>query len=112
MKEKVLSYIREQGLMRAGDRVGAAVSVGADSVALLRVLLELKAELGIVLSVVNFNHMIRGAEAQGDEEFVGALAQKHGLQCFRAQADVPQHAQSKGVSLEAAGRELRYAYFR
>ncbi len=112
LREKVLRYIREQGMMRAGDRVGVAVSGGADSVALLRVLLELKSELGIVLSVVHFNHRIRGAEAQGDEEFVGALAEKHGLQFFCSQADVRQHAEGKGVGLEAAGRELRYSYFR
>ncbi len=112
MKEKVLRYIREQGLMRAGDRVGVAVSGGADSVALLRVLLELKGELGIVLSVVHFNHMIRGAEARADEEFAGALAQKYELHFFCTQADVPQHAERRGVSLESAGRELRYGYFR
>ena len=112
LREKVLGYIREQELLRAGDRVGVAVSGGADSVALLRVLLELKSELGIVLSVVHFNHMIRGAEARADEEFAGAVAQNYGLQFFRSQADVPHEAESKGVSLEAAGRELRYGYFR
>ena len=112
MKEKVLKYIREHGLMRAGDRVGAAVSGGADSVALLRVLLELKSELGIVLSVVHFNHMIRGGEAQGDEKFAGSLAKQYDLQFFCSQEDVPRYAEAKGVSLESAGRELRYGYFR
>src|SRR5512141_699344 len=112
LPDTVLRYIREHGLMRAGDRVGVAVSGGADSVALLRVLLELKGELGIVLSVVHFNHMIRGAEAKSDEEFAGALAKKHGLQFFCSQADVPEHAERTGVSLESAGRELRYGYFR
>ena len=110
--EKVLRYIREQGLMRAGERVGVAVSGGADSVALLRILLELKGELGIVLSVVHFNHRIRGAEAQGDEQFSGALAQRYSLQFFCSQGNVPQHAEGKGMGLEAAGRELRYGYFR
>ena len=98
--------------MRAGDRIGMAVSGGADSVALLRVLLELKGELGVVLSVVHFNHMIRGAEAKADEEFAAALAERFSLSFFRSQGDVPQHAEEKDLSLEAAGRELRYAYFR
>jgi tRNA(Ile)-lysidine synthase len=110
--DKVLRYIREQGQMRAGDRVGVAVSGGADSVALLRVLLALKSELGIVLSVVHFNHLIRGTEARADEEFAGTLALKYNLQFFCSQADVPQESESKGISLEAAGRELRYGYFR
>ncbi|MBZ5648067.1 MAG: tRNA lysidine(34) synthetase TilS [Acidobacteriia bacterium] len=112
MKDKVIQYIREHELMRAGDRVVVAVSGGADSVALLRVLLELKDELGIVLSVAHFNHKIRGTEAQRDEDFVGALAHRYGLQFLRSSGDVPQYAESENMSLEAAGRELRYGYFR
>ncbi len=112
MKDKVLRYIREQALMRAGDRVGLAVSGGADSVALLRVLLELRNELGIVLAVVHFNHKIRGAEADADEEFVCRLAQKYQLQFLPASGDVPGYSQARALSLEAAGREMRYDYFR
>ena len=51
MLDRVLSYVRHHRLLRPGDRVGVAVSGGADSVALLRLLLEARAELGIVLSV-------------------------------------------------------------
>ena len=56
-------------LLRAGDRVGVAVSGGIDSVALLRLLIELRQELGIVLSVVHFNHKLRGAESEADRGF-------------------------------------------
>ena len=66
LPETVLDYIRHQGLLHAGDRVGVAVSGGADSLALLRILLELRRELGIVLSVVHFNHKLRGVEADAD----------------------------------------------
>jgi len=59
--------------LKAGDRVGVAVSGGIDSVALLRLLLELRGELGIVLSVVHFNHKLRGTESDGDEEFVDGV---------------------------------------
>ena len=69
MREKVLAYIREHELLKPGDRLGVAVSGGADSVALLRVFLELRGELGIVLSVLHFNHQIRGAaEGGGDDQ--------------------------------------------
>jgi len=78
--QAMLAYIRRHGLMRPGDRVGVAVSGGADSVALLRLLLEARAELGVVLSVVHFNHKIRGAEADADEQFVRELAGQHGLE--------------------------------
>jgi len=120
----VLKYIRRHRLMRAGDRVGVAVSGGADSMALLRVLLELRNELGVVLSVVHFNHKIRGAEAEADEEFVRELAASLGAQpgaavpqeleipFFRGEGDVPRYARERKLSLETAARELRYAYFR
>src|SRR5215469_16614972 len=89
MVEKVLRYIREQRLIVAGDRVGVAVSGGADSVALLRILLELRRELGVVLSVVHFNHKIRWAEADADEQFVASLAQKFELDFHSGSGDAP-----------------------
>ena len=82
VREKVLQSIREQKLMRAGDRVAVAVSGGADSVALLRVLLELREELGIVLAVAHFNHGLRGAESDADQAFVAELARQSGLEFF------------------------------
>ncbi len=96
--------------MRAGDRVCVAVSGGADSVALLRVLLELRAELGIVLAVAHFNHGLRGNESEADEAFVADLARQHGLEFFAGRADVCEHAAKSKLSVEAAGRELRYQW--
>ncbi len=75
VREKVLRYIGERKLTRAGDRVCVAVSGGADSVALLRILLELRAELGIVLSVAHFNHGLRGDASDADEAFVAGISQ-------------------------------------
>lgn len=109
--KKVLQYVREQGLLQPGDRVMAAVSGGADSVALLRVLEELRAELGIVLSVGHFNHKIRGAEAEADEQFVRELSERLGLEFYCGSGDVPAHAREKKLSLETAARELRHAWF-
>ncbi len=111
VREKVLAYIREHELLKPGDRVGVAVSGGADSLALLRVLLELRGELGIVLSVLHFNHRIRGADADEDERFVSSLAEQHGLEFHRSSADVPVYAAEHKLSLETAGREARYQFF-
>jgi tRNA(Ile)-lysidine synthase len=111
VREKVLRYIRDQSLMRAGDRVAAAVSGGADSIALLRVLLELRAELGIVLAVAHFNHGLRGEQSDADEAFVAELAREHGLDFFAGQDNVSNYAISSKRGLEAAGRELRYRWF-
>ena len=105
-----MRYIRERGLMRAGDRVCVAVSGGADSVALLRVLLELRAELGIVLAVAHFNHQLRGNDSEADEAFVADLARRHGLEFFAGRADVREHGANSKLSVEAAGRQLRYGW--
>ncbi len=75
-----IGHTKREELLRAGDRVGVAVSGGIDSVALLRLLIELRHELGIVLSVVHFNHKLRGAESDADQEFVENLAREHGLE--------------------------------
>ncbi len=111
MLSRVLAYIRRHVLMRAGDRVGLAVSGGADSVALLRLMLELRDELGVVLAVVHFNHKIRGAEADADQRFAAELAAAHALQFHCDSADTPFFARQHHVSLEAAGRDLRYGFF-
>lgn len=108
----LLSYIRSQNLVRAGERVGVAVSGGADSVALMRGMIELRAELGIVLSVVHFHHGIRGAEADADAEFVAHLAKRFDLPLHQASGDVPYFSKKWKLSLEAAARRLRYEMFR
>jgi len=109
--QKLLSYIRGQALLRPGDRVGVAVSGGADSVALLRLLLEAREQLGIALSVVHFNHKIRGAEANADQQFAADLARAHDLEFHCDSADTPAYAGAHKLSLEAAGRTLRYEFF-
>src|SRR5438552_6615206 len=109
LSERLLPRWRQT--FRPGERVAVAVSGGADSVALLRLLLELRAELGIVLSALHFNHKIRGAEADADEAFVKALAAAHGLELRATCEDVPAYAQAQRMSLEEAAREKRYRFF-
>src|SRR5690242_20305056 len=99
-------------MMRPGDRVGVAVSGGADSVALLLLLLELRKKLGIVLSVVHFNHKLRGKASGADEEFVAKLAAKHGLEFHTASVYVAKKAKEERANLEDAARRARYDYFR
>ena len=104
--------VRQDDLLHAGDRVGVAVSGGVDSVALLRLLIELRQELGIVLSVIHFNHKLRGVESEADQEFVAELACEHELEFHVGGGDVAQLAADQGSGVEAAARELRYGFFR
>jgi tRNA(Ile)-lysidine synthase len=111
LAERVLSYIRRQEFLHAGDRVGVAVSGGIDSVALLRLLLEMRTELGIVVSVVHFNHKLRGSESDSDQEFVASLAREYDLEFHTDSDDVAAQAAEEHVSVEAAAREMRYGFF-
>jgi tRNA(Ile)-lysidine synthase len=112
LAQKVLDHLRRSELLKAGDRVGVAVSGGADSVALLRLLLELRSEIGIVPSIVHFNHQLRGAESDGDEKFVAALAREFHLEFHVSGGDVATEAAANRLGIEAAAREMRYDFFR
>src|SRR5260370_8782053 len=75
---RVQRAIEKRELLRAGERVGVAVSGGADSVALLLLLLELRAKLGVVLSVVHVNHRFGGKPSGPDASFGASLPRSTG----------------------------------
>ncbi len=91
--------------------VVAAVSGGVDSMAMLDLLLTYRQRHRIEITVVHFNHQLRGAEADRDEELVRKFCQERSLDFFRDTADVRSFARAEKISLEMAGRELRYAFF-
>jgi tRNA(Ile)-lysidine synthase len=106
-----LLCLRRYEMVRAGDRVGVAVSGGADSVALLLLLLELRRRLGVVLSVIHFNHKLRGAASDADEKFVAKLAGEYGVEFYVEHKDVAGRAKREKANLEDAGRRARYEFF-
>lgn len=108
MLNKLRAFLKEQALLSPGDRVIAAVSGGADSVAMLFALYLLRDELGITLEAAHFNHHLRGAESDRDEAFVTDFC---GRYC------IPLHLGSGRIvsgkkGLEAAARDARYAFLR
>jgi tRNA(Ile)-lysidine synthase len=98
-------------MIRPGDRIGIGVSGGADSVALLRLLAELRGRLCVQLLVLHFHHQLRGAEADEDELFVAGLARELGFDFVPDRADVAGEARRNGWNLEDAARRLRYQFF-
>jgi tRNA(Ile)-lysidine synthase len=111
MMEKALKYIREQRLLQPGQRITVACSGGADSVALLRILLDLRDELGVVLAVAHFHHQIRGAEADADKQFVEELSASLQLEFHCGSGNVPAYAAGQKISMETAARDLRHQWF-
>lgn len=109
MKDLV-AKVRCQNLFSPGETVVVAVSGGADSVALLDVLSRLDQER-LDLIVAHLNHCLRGAESDGDEQFVASLAARYGLPFVAIRVDVASLSAGGGLSLEDAGRQARYAFF-
>ncbi len=110
-KEKILTVIKENHLIEPGEGVVAGVSGGPDSVCLLHVLHSLRESLQVKLYVIHINHMLRGKEADGDEEYTVDLCSKLGIPILVVRADVAAAAARDGASLEEAGREIRYSEF-
>jgi tRNA(Ile)-lysidine synthase len=92
-------------------KLAAAVSGGADSVALLTLLAETRSPLGFVLSAVHFNHGLRGKASELDEKFVVALAEKFGVTLHIGRGDVAGKALREKSNLEDAARRARYSFF-
>ena len=104
--ERVLKTISRYNMLAPGARVLAAVSGGADSVALLHVLIEIAPRLGATLAgVAHLNHKQRGAASDDDERFVARLAAEHGLTFHCAEAGALEG------NLEQAMRDARRDFF-
>lgn len=103
--------LRKHRLIHPGDRIGLAVSGGADSVALLRAFAALAPSLGVVLFVLHLNHSLRGPDSEADAAFVRELASQLSLDADIETEDVASLAAQLHLSLEAAGRRARYAFF-
>jgi len=108
---RLTHHLQDSHWATPGKRLGVAVSGGADSVALLLLLLELREKLGIVLSVVHFNHKLRGRDSYADEKFVAVLAARHALPCFISHEDISLKSMRERANLEDAARRARYAFF-
>jgi tRNA(Ile)-lysidine synthase len=115
LSRKVLAALERLGILRTGVTIGVAVSGGADSVALLRLLMEVRDRLSkkhpMEIAVTHFNHQLRGRAALGDERFVRGLAKKLGMNFYLGSVDVAAAAKRAKRNVEDAGRRERYAYF-
>lgn len=112
MNHKALETIREFSMLQPGDSVVVGYSGGADSSALLEFFYKNREILGIKeLVAVHINHLLRGQEAQRDEDFVRARCASKGIRCFAIKKDIHMLARQNGESLEACGRRVRYEVF-
>lgn len=110
MKCRALETIQRHQLLVPGAAVIAAVSGGADSMALLFLLDEIREEFSLKLSAAHINHGLRGAEADRDEALVRDICERLKLPISVLHADVAMEAKRTGEGIEECGRRVRYAY--
>lgn len=103
----VNKYIEEKQLFGLRDKVLVALSGGADSVALLRVLLV----LGYQCEAAHCNFHLRGEESNRDERFVRQLCRELNVPLHVVHFDTTAYSARHHISIEMAAREMRYNWF-
>ena len=106
-RKKVHFFIVQKRLLPAQATVLVALSGGADSVALLRVLLD----IGYRCQAAHCNFHLRGEESDRDEAFVRQLCSRLDVPLHVTAFDTHAVAAQEKISIEMAARQLRYAWF-
>jgi len=105
--DAVRRFIRRERMLETGEPLHVAVSGGIDSM----VLLHLLGRLGHPRSVLHVDHGLRGSESDGDRAFVEEHCHRERIPFRWKKVDAALHAEEKGLSIQMAARELRYAFF-
>jgi len=111
MLKTASATVEKYSMLNAGDSVIIGLSGGADSVCLLYFLLEKKRELELELFAVHINHGLRGEDADADAQFCAEVCTAVGIEIEIVKANAAEFAKNERLSIEEAGRELRYKAF-
>lgn len=111
MLQKIRQFCRKEQLLKKGSKIVVGISGGADSICLLRVLCLLRDEYKLSVNAVHVHHKIRKEEADEDMVFVKELCQNWNVPLVIFCEDVPRIAKEQHMSLEEAGRMVRYLCF-
>lgn len=107
IEKQVIHFIKKEHLFSANNKVLIALSGGADSVALLRIL----HTAGYMIEAAHCNFNLRGKESNRDELFVRQLCKEYNIPLHTVNFNTIQYANEKHISIEMAARELRYKWF-
>ena len=107
IQQRITQYIEKNHLFSSDSKILVALSGGADSVALLRIL----HTAGYHCEAAHCNFHLRGEESNRDESFVRQLCLKYNIRLHTADFNTTQYAAEKHISIEMAARELRYNWF-
>lgn len=107
IQQRVIQYIEKENLFSTDNKILIALSGGADSVALLRIL----HTAGYQCEAAHCNFHLRGEESNRDEDFVRQLCRKYNIHLHTIDFDTTLYATEHHISIEMAARELRYNWF-
>ncbi len=110
--KKFIGAVRKKGLLEKGEAILVAYSGGADSSALLDLLVRLRERWKLRIGAAHINHHLRGGDSDGDAAFCRSEADRLGIPFLSRSADVRQYVFHHGCSLEQAARILRYEALR
>ncbi len=105
------AFVEKHSLIGRGDQITAGVSGGPDSVCLLFLLRELQNTLPFSLQVLHVNHMLRPSAAE-EASYVDKLCKPMAIRCITVDKPVEKLAAKWKISLEEAGRRVRYEALR
>ncbi|MGL4946295.1 MAG: tRNA lysidine(34) synthetase TilS [Cetobacterium sp.] len=111
MLKKIIGKIKDEKLLKSGDKIVLGFSGGPDSVFLLEVLNSLKKEFNFEIVLAHINHLLRGKNSDGDEEFTIEYGSRLGIPVFTKRVSIEEIAKKNGIGLEEAGRVIRYNFF-
>ncbi len=111
IEEKIFSFTDKNRLIKKGDSVLIGFSGGADSRFVLYFLNKYAAKYKIKIAAVHVNHMLRGKEAERDENFCKKVADEIGIDFYSKSVNVKSYAKKNKLSIEEAARILRYEVF-
>ncbi len=111
MNNKALKTVEKYNMLSVGDTVVAAVSGGADSMAMLDFLLSVKDIYNLQIIVAHMEHGIRGKESKEDADFVKKYCEKHNVNFRIRHINAPEEAEKASMGIEEYSRKARYEFF-
>ena len=108
---EILNINKKYNLIENNDNIVVGFSGGPDSVFLVEMLKKLQYFFNFKIYLVHINHLLRGEDADSDENFSFEYAKKNNLEIFIKRIPVKEIAKEVGKTLEEVGREERYKFF-
>ena len=108
IEQKVIKFIKDHNIITPGDNIMVALSGGPDSIFLLSFLIRFRKKYNIKIGLLHYNHCLRGEESERDQNFCRSVAEQLNIPIFIERGDVKKYSVDNKLSVEEAGRILRY----